>query len=99
MSVREGGCACGTVRYRIESEAMFVHCCHCRNCQRQTGSAFVVNALIETVHVEVLAGEPVPVDAPREDGSAQRIWRCPSCQVALFSRYGRDEFRYVRSGT
>src|SRR5881628_2112298 len=75
----EGGCACGAVRYRLTSEPLFVHCCHCLNCQRQTGSAFVVNVLIEADRVEVLTGEPQPVDVPRDDGSAQRIYRCPTC--------------------
>ena len=96
---REGGCACGAVRYRLASEPLFVHCCHCLNCQRQTGSAFVINLLIETDRVELLAGEPQSVDAPRDDGSAQRIFRCPSCQVAVFSEYGRPEVRFVRGGT
>ena len=96
---REGGCACGTVRYRLTSEPLFVHCCHCLNCQRQTGSAFVINLLVETDRVEVLAGEPQPVDAPRDDGSTQRIFRCPFCQVAVFSEYGWPELRFVRAGT
>ena len=96
---REGGCACGAVRYRLAAEPMFIHCCHCLNCQRQTGSAFVVNLLIETDRVEVLAGQPEPVDVPRDDGSAQRIFRCPQCQVAVFSEYGRPEVRFVRGGT
>lgn len=78
---------------------MFVHCCHCLNCQRQTGSAFVINLLIEADRVELLAGEPQPVDVPRDDGSAQRIYRCPDCQVAVFSEYGRPEVRFVRGGT
>jgi hypothetical protein len=100
MSVeREGGCACGKLRYRLVSEPMFIHCCHCLNCQRQTGSAFVVNLLIEADRVQVLAGAPQPVDAPRDDGSAQRIYRCPRCQVAIFSEYGRSEVRFVRGGT
>ena len=48
MSVaREGGCACGAVRYRLTSDPLFTHCCHCLNCQRQTESAFVINLLIE----------------------------------------------------
>ena len=95
----EGGCACGAVRYRLTSEPMFVHCCHCLNCQRQTGSAFVINALIESARVELLAGEPVAVDAPRDDGSAQRVFRCPTCQVAVYSEYGRPEVKFVRAGT
>src|SRR5436189_5021257 len=98
MSVpREGGCACGAVRYRLTSDPMFVNCCHCLNCQRQTGSAFVINLLIEADRVEVLAGQPQAVDVPRDDGSTQRIFRCPECQVALFSQYTRPEGRCVRA--
>jgi hypothetical protein len=100
MSVpREGGCACGAVRYRLTSDPLFTHCCHCVNCQRQTGSAFVINLLIETDRVELTAGDPQPVDVPRDDGSTQRIFRCPICQVAVFSEYGRPEVRFVRAGT
>jgi hypothetical protein len=96
---REGGCSCGAVRYRLTSEPMFVHCCHCLNCQRQTGSAFVINLLLEADRIELLAGEPQPVDVPRDDGSTQRIYRCPTCQVAVYSEYGRPEVRFVRAGT
>src|SRR5918911_2624730 len=96
---REGGCACGEVRYRLVSEPLFVHCCHCLNCQRQTGSAFVINLLIEAERVEVLAADPEPVDAPRDDGSVQTIYRCPSCRVAVWSEYGRRDVWFVRGGT
>ena len=100
MSIaRAGGCACGAVRYRLTSDPLFVHCCHCLNCQRQTGSAFVINLMIETDRVELLAGDPQSVDVPRDDGSTQRIFRCPTCQVAVFSQYGRPEARFVRGGT
>ena len=95
----EGGCTCGAVRYRLASEPMVVHCCHCRSCQNQSGSAFVVNLLIEADRVEVTAGAPQSVDAPRDDGGAQVIHRCPRCQVALFSQYSSPHVRYVRAGT
>ena len=86
MSVqREGGCACGEIRYRLKSDLLFTHCCHGLNCQRQTGSAFVINVLIETDRVELLAGEPQAVAVPRSGGKKQKIWRCPTCQVAVFS--------------
>jgi hypothetical protein len=78
---------------------MFTHCCHCLNCQRQTGSAFVVNLLIEADRVHLLAGAPQPVDAPRDDGTSQRIFRCPECQVAIFSRYGAPDVSFLRGGT
>jgi hypothetical protein len=87
------------VRYRLTSDPLFVHCCHCLNCQRQTGSAFVINALIEADRVELLAGEPQPVDVPRGGSSKQRIYRCPTCQVAVFSRYTSARIRFVRGGT
>lgn len=100
MSVqREGGCACGEVRYRLKSDPLFTHCCHCLNCQRQTGSAFVINLLIETDRVELLAGDPEPVPVPRAGGKKQRIWRCPTCQVAVFSQYTSPRIRFVRGGT
>jgi hypothetical protein len=95
----EGGCSCGSVRYRLTSAPLFIHCCHCLNCQRQTGSAFVINLLIETDRVELLAGEPQPVDVPRDDGSMQQVYRCPSCDVAVYSQYGSSDFRFVRAGT
>jgi hypothetical protein len=94
----EGGCACGAVRYRLASEPLFVHCCHCRNCQRQTGSAFVVNLLIEADRVELLSGSPEPVEVPRPRG-VQRIFRCPDCRVAVYSEYGSPAVRFVRGGT
>jgi hypothetical protein len=95
----EGGCSCGVVRYRLASEPLIVHCCHCLNCQRQTGSAFVVNILIEADRVELLAGAPEPVDVPRDDGSTQQVLRCPACQVAVYSHYTRPEVSFVRAGT
>ncbi len=95
----QGGCACGAVRYRLTSEPLFTHCCHCRDCQRQTGSAFVLNLLIEAGRVELLAGSPQPVEVAREHGPPQRIFRCPACQVAVFSEYGSPQVRFVRAGT
>ena len=73
----EGGCACGAVRYRLKEAPMFVHCCHCSCCQTETGSAFVLNALIESERVEVLRGAPEPVLTPSESGRGQQVWRCP----------------------
>jgi hypothetical protein len=96
----EGGCACGGVRYRLERRPMFVHCCHCRDCQRQTGSAFVLNALIETDRVSALRGEPARFAMPTESGRPHGIDRCPTCGTALWSEYGGlAKLRFVRVGT
>ena len=96
----EGGCACGNVGFRVASKPMFVHCCHCRDCQRQTGSAFVLNAIIETGRIVMLSGEPGPVSVPTDSGRPHDIYRCPRCQVALWSTYGGvTTIRFVRVGT
>jgi hypothetical protein len=96
-----GGCACGGVRYRLLSAPMFVHCCHCTSCQTETGSAFVINALIESDRVETVTGAAEPVLIPSESGRGQNVWRCPTCRVALWSNYGgaTDLLRFVRVGT
>jgi hypothetical protein len=78
---------------------IFVHCCHCRDCQRQTGSAFVINALIETDRILIVAGEPVPLMVPTDSGRPHRIFRCPACQIAVWSEYcGIAGLRFVRVG-
>ena len=95
----EGGCSCGAVRYRLTSRPMFVHCCHCLDCQRQTGSAFVINALIETDRIEMLSGAPEPVAMPTDSGRPHDIYRCPTCRIAVWSDYGRRPYlRFVRVG-
>lgn len=101
MTAKQGGCACGEVRYRLAAEPIFVHGCHCSDCQTETGSAFAVNALIEADAVELLAGEPVPVDTPSASGRGQRIWRCPDCHVALWSNYAGlgAAVHFLRAGT
>jgi hypothetical protein len=95
----EGGCACGRARYRLASKPMFVNCCHCRDCQRQTGSAFVINAVIETNRVEMLSGETKAVPVPTDSGRPHVIHRCPHCETALWSFYdGWPELSYIRVG-
>jgi hypothetical protein len=96
----EGGCACGQVRYRLTSAPMFTHCCHCRDCQRQTGSAFVLNALIETDRIEMLSGAPEAFPMPTDSGRPHDIYRCAACGTAVWSDYGRrTHVRFVRVGT
>jgi hypothetical protein len=99
--MHEGGCACGAIRYRLKREPMFVHCCHCTACQTETGTAFALNALIESDQVETLAGEPQPTMIASESGKGQQVWRCPQCKVAVWSNYGGagDLVRFVRVGT
>ena len=97
----KGSCACGSVQYQMETGPLFTHCCHCTWCQRETGSAFVLNAMIEAARVTLLKGKPECTLTPSESGKGQKIWRCGSCRVALWSNYSGagDRVRFVRVGT
>ena len=105
MRTHDGGCTCGHVRYRMLSHPLIVHCCHCSWCQRQTGSSFALNALIEADRVQLLHGDVAESTVPSPSGKSQRIARCPKCQVALWSNYlvlfgGIGEaVNFVRVGT
>ncbi len=96
----EGGCTCGAVRYRMSSRAMFVNCCHCRWCQRETGASFALNAMIEADRVILVQGAPETVSTPSNSGKGQKIVRCPNCRVALWSHYAGagDAVCFVRVG-
>jgi hypothetical protein len=97
----DGGCSCRFVRYSMITKPLFVHCCHCRWCQRETGASFALNALIEADRVQLLEGEVEVVNTPSNSGKGQKISRCPMCRIALWSNYGRtgDNVRFVRVGT
>jgi len=96
----EGGCTCRAVRYRMLSRPLFVHCCHCTWCQRETGSAFALNAMIEADRI-VCSGEVDVVPTPSNSGKGQKITRCPQCRIAVWSSYSGagDALRFVRVGT
>jgi hypothetical protein len=97
----EGGCDCRALRYRMETAPLFVHCCHCRWCQRESGASFALNAMIETDRVTLLAGQPERVHTPSQSGQGQDIARCPHCRIALWSHYAGAGTRvaFVRVGT
>jgi ribosomal protein S18 acetylase RimI-like enzyme len=97
----EGGCDCRSIRYRLETPPLIVHCCHCRWCQRESGSSFALNALIEASRVQLLSGQPELVDTPSQSGMGQKIARCPKCRIAVWSNYPDTGpvLRFVRVGT
>ena len=92
---------CRSMRYSLASAPMIVHCCHCRWCQRETGSAFVLNALIETERVLLAEGDVDVIETPSNSGKGQKIARCPRCKVAVWSHYAGAgaAIRFVRVGT
>ena len=97
----EGRCTCGAVRYRMASMPLFVHCCHCRWCQRETGASFALNAMIESDRLALLQGRPEQVLTPSNSGKGQKIMRCPTCRIALWSHYAGagEAVSFVRVGT
>ncbi len=97
----DGGCTCRFVRYRMATKPLFVHCCHCRWCQRESGASFALNAMIEADRVQLLQGEIEIVDTPSNSGKGQKISRCPRCRIAVWSNYAGagSAIRFVRVGT
>ncbi|MFN8725352.1 MAG: GFA family protein [Rhodospirillales bacterium] len=100
-AIFEGGCTCRAVRYRFAVRPMFVNCCHCRWCQRESGSAFAVNAMVETERLEIVGGTPETVATPSNSGKGQHVVRCPTCRVALWSHYAGagTKIAFIRVGT
>jgi hypothetical protein len=96
----KGQCFCGAVKYELTAKPMFVNCCHCKDCRRQTSSAFAINAVIEAKHVKLVKGKPVAISMKTDSGYPHDIYRCPQCQSALWSDYGRRKvLLFVRSAT
>lgn len=97
----EGGCTCRKIRYRLTRSPIVVHGCHCTWCQRETGSAFAQNAMIETRNVELISGQPERIDTPSNSGKGQIILRCPDCKIAVWSHYAGagEKLSFIRVGT
>ena len=97
----EGGCDCRAVRYRMQSAPLFVHCCHCRWCQRESGASFALNAMIEADRVAELGQPPEVVETPSASGAGQLVARCPKCRIAVWSHYAGagPVIKFVRVGT
>lgn len=96
----QGGCSCGAVRYELAQKPMFVNCCHCTWCQRETGSAFAINAIIETDQMQI-SGATEAVMLPSASGKGQEVVRCAACKTAIYSHYaGAGRLAaFVRVGT
>lgn len=99
--IADGGCACGAVRFRLLDEPMFVHCCHCTRCQRETGGPFAHHAMIEFSRFQLLGGEPEYVQVPTDSGGRHWVARCPTCRTAMWNEHGSRQAitKYVRVGT
>ncbi len=97
----EGGCACGEVRYGLIKSPLVVHACHCRDCQRLTGSAYAVNAWIEKNFVELISGTPAVFNRKGGSGQSHDVYFCNTCGTTVWSEYHRPpgSYWFVRVGT
>ncbi len=96
-----GRCTCGKVKYQLTNKPLIVHCCHCTWCQRETGASFALNAFIETQYVKLLEGQTETINTPTSSTGGQKIVRCNTCKIALWSHYSGagDVISLVRIGT
>lgn len=96
-----GHCVCGEIQYQMTSLPLVVHCCHCSWCQRETGAAFALNALIESDKILLLKGIPASITVPSNSGNGQVLKKCPTCQTTLWSHYSGlgEHMAFVRVGT
>ncbi len=97
----KGGCTCGDIRYEMKASPLITHACHCTWCQRETGGAFAINAVVETTNMALLSGAPIEVRTPSLSGKGQIILRCPACHIAVWSHYptAGKKAAFVRVGT
>jgi len=97
----EGGCACGSIRYKLTAMPLIVHACHCRDCQRVTGGAFAINVWIERTFVERLRGNPKSFMLEGGSGKDHEVYFCEQCGTYLWSRYqiAPGDALFVRAGT
>lgn len=95
-----GGCSCGSVRYELTGELMFLNCCHCTDCQRDAGSAFALNGVVEAERIRVTKGEVSTVMVPTPSGRGQIKYYCAECATTLWNDYGGKKYQiFLRTGT
>lgn len=75
----EGGCQCGALRYRLSAAPLMIYCCHCTNCQKITGSAFVVSAPVMETAFEFIEGGPSKTEWTSDAGNKRFGWFCGDC--------------------
>ena len=97
---REGGCQCGRVRYRFEGEPISLAVCHCKECQRQTGSAFGMSLTVREKDFQLLKGELKTFDRAADSGRTVTCAFCPECGTRIYHQphYRKDAIN-IKPGT
>ena len=90
MTRHEGGCLCGKVRYATRAMPLRVTVCHCRFCQRATGSAYMVEPIFDKGDFVVIAGTPRTYDQVSSgSGKVVHVHFCPDCGTKLWLSFER----------
>ncbi|MGP1254016.1 MAG: GFA family protein [Kiloniellales bacterium] len=95
-----GGCQCGDVRYEVRGPAIDVYVCHCRECQKQSSSAFGISVIVNSSDLVLLSGEPRIWTRPATLGGSLDCAFCPNCGSRLWhGNPKRDEAISVKGGS
>ena len=81
-----GRCACGRVSYKIKEDPLFTYACHCKDCQRTTGSAFVVHLILAERDFEI-EGDTRSATVPSGSGAGCDLHYCAECGIYVWCRY------------
>lgn len=94
-----GGCLCGGIRYEVSGAPVFSLFCHCRDCQRQSGSGYIAAMRVPAANFRVVCGTLKLFRKPGDSGNAVSRAFCPDCGTTLFIRVAGAEVVGVRAAT
>ncbi len=81
-----GGCLCGAIRYESRAEPLFSINCHCRDCQRTTGTAYAPVLAVPRDALRISQGEPTYYTSQSDSGETVSRGFCPECGSGIFSK-------------
>ena len=93
-----GGCLCGQVRYTLSADPALCVTCHCKNCQRQAGSALSIIVGVPEDAVEY-SGEIKTYNDTGDSGATVRRQFCPECGSPVFTRLEQPGLMFIKAGT
>lgn len=95
-----GGCQCGQIRYEIKAEPLTLYVCHCKECQKQSASAFGMSMAVPREAVIILQGQPKQWQRVSESGREVSCWFCGDCGTRLFHNPTRNpKITNIKPGT
>jgi hypothetical protein len=90
-AARTGGCQCGAIRYEVGAAPLAVYCCHCRECRKQSASAFGISVIVPRAGFRLVSGSPKRWSRPTDSGRTLDCLFCPECGSRLWhERPGAD---------